>query len=128
MRKGCTKNKVRKKKKSKVGGKVLKKILKKIKKENGIIECWFCGSKKNLEQHHIIPKELGGTHLKNNKVWVCDRCHPQLHKLLTPVIDYLVAIIKSLQNGGKIEEHRIGYIWENGKKLKKGGKVKKRPL
>ena len=98
----------------------------KLRKQNGTIECWFCGSKKNLQQHHIIPIEIGGKGLRKNKTWICEECHPKLHQLLTPVIEYLVAYIsnlqKALQKNGEQVKHRIGFIWNNGKKPEKGKK------
>jgi len=100
-----------------------KKRVVKVKEER---TCWFCGSSKGLEKHHIIPKEIGGSGLEDNKVYICKKCHSQLHKLLTPVINHLVTYIYALQTELKKymkvkEPHRVGFIWENGKK---GGKKK----
>ena len=98
---------MKKRKKQKVRGKVLKKVV----REKRV--CWFCGNTKGMERHHIIPVSIGGKYLQNNKVDICDDCHSKLHKLLDPVIQYLVAIIQQLQNG---EEHKtlpIGFIRTN---------------
>ena len=108
---------MKKRKKQKVKGKVLKKVVRE--KEERV--CWFCGNSKKLERHHIIPVSIGGKHLKDNKVDICSDCHSQLHKLLDPVIRYLVAIVQQLQNSEIKEPHRVGFIWQNGKK---GGKMK----
>lgn len=96
-----------------------KRVVKKVKKEKEGRVCWFCGSSKKLERHHVIPVSIGGKHLENNKVDICSDCHPKLHKLLDPVIQYLVAIIQQLQKEEVKEPHRIGFIWKNGKKSKK---------
>lgn len=109
-----------KRKKRKVKGKVLKKVAREKKRI-----CYFCGSTKNIERHHIIPISIGGKHLQNNKVDICDDCHLKLHRLLDPVIHYLVAIIKQSEAGKNKEHHKIGFIWKNGKHIgKKGGKKK----
>ena len=54
------------------------KIMKKIVKEND--KCELCGSKRNLEAHHIIPIALGGEDIDENILCVCEKCHT----LLTP--------------------------------------------
>lgn len=36
-----------------------------------------------VEDHHIIPKSLGGTNLTNNKVWLTAKEHFECHYLLT---------------------------------------------
>lgn len=56
--------------------------------------CWFCGTTTQLERHHIIPVSIGGKYLPNNKVDICSDCHPKLHQLLDPVIQYLLSIIQ----------------------------------
>lgn len=53
-------------------------------------KCFFCGSKKRMTRHHIIPISLGGSSSKKNLKWICDTCHKKLHSLLTPVINYLI--------------------------------------
>ena len=100
--------------------KVKGKVLKKIKREKVVHKCYFCGRTTHLERHHVIPKEIGGSGLKDNKAYVCDKCHSQLHKLLTLVIQHLVAYINDLQEELKKyvefkESHKIGFIWKNGK-------------
>lgn len=32
-----------------------------------------------LECHHIVPKESGGTHQLNNLVTLCEQCHEAVH-------------------------------------------------
>lgn len=38
-------------------------------------KCAFCGTEKNLEEHHMIPLCLGGTNDDENLVWLCKGCH-----------------------------------------------------
>jgi len=107
--------------------KVRGKILKKIKREKITHKCFLCGKTSHLEKHHIVPKEIGGSGKKENKIYLCDKCHPQLHKLLTPVIQHLLAYIYALQKELKKyveikEPHKVGFIWKNGKHIGKGGK------
>ena len=37
--------------------------------------CQRCGSRVNLECHHIIPLGMGGTNHPNNLITLCHRCH-----------------------------------------------------
>jgi hypothetical protein len=44
--------------------------------------CMVCGNTKyawRRGNHHVIPVKHGGKHLKNNRVWLCTRCHSLLH-------------------------------------------------
>jgi len=78
-------------------------------------KCYFC-EKPTRERHHIIPKRIGGSGMSKNKEYVCNKCHPKLHKLLDPVIDYLLVYIKQLQDSLPKKTEKIGYIRTNGKK------------
>lgn len=98
-----------------------KRVVKKKEKEERV--CWFCGSSKRLERHHIIPVSIGGKYLQNNKVDICSDCHPKLHKLLDPVIRYLVAVIKQIQEDEVKPTRKIGFQRKNGW-TEKGGKKK----
>ena len=40
-----------------------------------IKQCAFCGTKKNLEEHHMIPLSMGGTNDELNLVFLCKDCH-----------------------------------------------------
>jgi len=42
-------------------------------------ECVSCGSKENIEYHHIIPLALGGSNRIRNIVPLCHRCHKVAH-------------------------------------------------
>lgn len=84
--------------------------------------CCFCGKTKKLEKHHIIPKSLYPQ--SQIQTYICGHCHDQLHYLLSPVIDYLMLVVKKLaaksaeKDMGTIKP--IGFVRTNGK----GGKKK----
>jgi len=42
--------------------------------------CQICGSKKNLEAHHIVPRSKGGTNLVENGITLCKDCHRAVHE------------------------------------------------
>ncbi len=42
-------------------------------------KCRFCGTKYNLEVHHITPRSLGGTNHEYNLITLCNGCHSFLH-------------------------------------------------
>ena len=42
--------------------------------------CQICGSRENLEAHHIIPKSKGGTNLVKNGITLCEDCHKAVHE------------------------------------------------
>ena len=41
-------------------------------------KCINCGAEAT-EQHHIVPKSVGGNDIESNKVWVCSKCHCLIH-------------------------------------------------
>lgn len=43
-----------------------------------IKQCAFCGSKEDLEEHHMIPIKLGGDSDERNLVFLCHKCHLQV--------------------------------------------------
>ena len=62
--------------KSTMGNKRVELIRKREKEESRHIkQCAFCGSKKDLEEHHMIPLFLGGTNDDDNLVFLCKKCH-----------------------------------------------------
>ena len=79
-------------------------------------KCYFC-DKTTKERHHIIPRRIGGSGMSKNKKYVCKKCHPKLHKLLDPVIDYLLIYIGQLQKTEAPPKMRkIGFMRGNGKR------------
>jgi len=41
--------------------------------------CIVCEQLENLDKHHILPKEWGGSDSKQNKVFLCRLCHYRVH-------------------------------------------------
>ncbi len=41
--------------------------------------CKFCGSKVNLQAHHIVSKANGGRDVLSNLITVCKDCHAKKH-------------------------------------------------
>ena len=41
--------------------------------------CVNCGSKENIEYHHIVPLFLGGRDIQSNIVPLCYKCHKAAH-------------------------------------------------
>lgn len=42
--------------------------------------CYFCDSRENLENHHIIKSNDGGTNESYNLLLLCRKCHRKVHK------------------------------------------------
>lgn len=57
---------------------ITKKILKKEIRKPKICGC--CGSKDNLELHHIIPISLQGNDEYYNLLYLCHGCHQKMHR------------------------------------------------
>lgn len=43
--------------------------------------CYFCGSKANIEEHHIVPQRFDGSDKPSNTVDLCHDCHWKLERL-----------------------------------------------
>jgi len=43
------------------------------------MRCELCGSGKNLQRHHIIPRSKGGGDNLSNLMTVCVDCHSKIH-------------------------------------------------
>ena len=41
--------------------------------------CQFCGTRSNLQVHHIIYRSHGGPDDEDNLITVCVTCHEQIH-------------------------------------------------
>lgn len=52
-------------------------------------KCIVCGSRENLHRHHLIPRKVCGTEVKENKVYLCKSCHDDVHsgRVYIPVED-----------------------------------------
>ncbi len=44
--------------------------------------CACCGTRNNLNLHHIIPFSIGGTNEYYNLVYLCEDCHKKIHKMM----------------------------------------------
>jgi hypothetical protein len=42
--------------------------------------CLFCDSRDGLEEHHIVPRRLGGTERDGNLITVCGSCHKKIER------------------------------------------------
>ncbi|WP_281513479.1 HNH endonuclease [Bacteroides acidifaciens] len=53
-------------------------VSKEIKDRKGYI-CYNCGSREDIEYHHIVPLFLGGNDVETNIVPLCHKCHKAAH-------------------------------------------------
>ena len=67
--------------------------------------CQICGSKKNLEAHHIVPRSKGGTNLVENGITLCKECHRAVHE---GKIRIITANILSLKAVSAVQQ---GKLW-----------------
>ncbi len=65
-----------------------KNLSEKDKKEIGVL-CCNCGSKEELEYHHVVPISLGGKDVNSNIVCLCYPCH-QKHIMGRVNMGYIV--------------------------------------
>lgn len=71
-------------------------------------KCNFCGLTYPLEEHHILPKSMGGSDKKENKMWLCRNHHTILHEKLSVVFNF--------------DEYDVVYDCGKVRKLEKGTK------
>ena len=85
--------------------------------------CVICGTNKNLHQHHIVPKALGGDDHQHNFLTLCDEHHSWIHNIRkTRSKGGFVAAIKAGQKNGvggrpKLEKKKVDevvYYWYQG--------------
>ena len=43
--------------------------------------CVACGTADNLNQHHLIPRSLGGSDDESNLLTLCGPCHAKVHQV-----------------------------------------------
>lgn len=41
--------------------------------------CKYCGIGEKLQRHHLIPARLGGRNVRENLIWLCEKCHGREH-------------------------------------------------
>ncbi len=49
-------------------------------KERDLYTCQICGSKENVQGHHILDYQYGGAADRDNIVTLCGDCHKQVHR------------------------------------------------
>ena len=49
-------------------------------------ECAICGSKENLEVHHIVPISKGGTNEVENLAILCRKCNREIYNRIIPIM------------------------------------------
>jgi len=62
-----------------------------IRKRDGY-KCAICGSKKELEVHHIVPLSKGGTSREDNLITLCRRCHSKCHSSLGCLLVFVIVV------------------------------------
>ena len=50
------------------------------------LKCAKCGSKENIEIHHMIPLAMGGTNDEINLIPLCHSCHKKIHAYITQTV------------------------------------------
>lgn len=79
----------------------------------------MCGSKENLEHHHVLPLALGGKDEEENLITLCSKHHVQIHNMSDKRIHASELIKKTKERdkklgkfiGGKVP---FGYQTVNG--------------
>ena len=86
--------------------------------------CVICGTNKDLQHHHIIPKSLGGDDHQHNFLTLCWEHHDWIHDIRkTKSKKNFVACIKAGQKNGvggrpklpKEKELEVCKLWNEGK-------------
>lgn len=86
--------------------------------------CVICGTNKNLQHHHIIPKSQGGDEHQHNLLTLCWEHHNFIHGIRkTRSKEDFVACIKAGQKNGvggrptlsKEKELEVCKLWKDGK-------------
>lgn len=72
-------------------------------------ECQNCGSKKDLDIHHIVPLSICGTNKLSNLAMLCLVCHGAIHGLDRVNSKSLqkIGIKKAMDNGVKFGRPKI---------------------
>lgn len=75
-------------------------------------KCELCGSSRQLELHHIVPRVCGGDNSEENLILICKRCHA----LLTPTS----LLTKIGINNKRFVSDRDQFKYELYKKIQQG--------
>lgn len=65
--------------------------------------CINCGSRHNLERHHVVPLHMGGENNASNMVYLCHDCHRLAHE----------STAKWKRNAGRQGGRKRKYLLEN---------------
>jgi hypothetical protein len=85
--------------------------------------CVICGTNKNLQHHHIVPRSLGGDDHQHNILTLCNDHHNWIHNIRkTRSKGGFVAAIKAGQKNGvggrpKLDKEKVDevvYYWYQG--------------
>lgn len=57
-------------------------------KERDLFTCQICGSRINVEGHHIIDYQFGGAANTDNIVALCKACHLKVHQGKIDIIKF----------------------------------------
>ena len=81
-----------------------------------MIECLECKSTKDIHQHHIIPRVMGGT----ATVPLCGECHGKIHNLNFRDHSILVKMgVEKAKEQGKILGRPLGSVLESNELISK---------
>ncbi len=70
-------------------------------------QCFFCGERFALVQHHIVPQEI----IKNDTtVTLCANCHYKIHQLLRPLVDIIIGQQIELKIKPQKEPDIVGFM------------------
>ena len=75
-------------------------------------QCCICGELHQVQIHHIMPKEKGGSDAISNGISLCPNCHDEVHK------DYVSGRTTRVYTTNELKKHKkrtIGRVRKEGK-------------
>lgn len=73
-------------------------------------KCCNCGSKEDLQYHHIVPTELGGNDILSNMCCVCGNCHHKIHFGKSKNINHSYLIKEGIKKSSKKSGRKYGQL------------------
>jgi hypothetical protein len=70
--------------------------------------CAVCGRRDGLEQHHFVPRSVGGSDDEQNMLTLCAACHSTMHEMRVGRRLNHAATIKSGLARAKAQGKRLG--------------------